>query len=62
MLLDGEKLEVFDAQRVAHGCSLFPILLNMYINSLLVAVEQAGLGIELSDGGKLESCCLQMIL
>ena len=34
----------------------------MFINGLLVAVQQAGLGIELSDGGKVGGCCLQMIL
>ena len=34
-------------QGVAQGCSLSPIL---FINGLLKEVEQAGLGVELSDG------------
>ena len=33
--------------------SLSPILFSVFINGLLVAVEQAGLGIKLSDGGKI---------
>ena len=38
---------------VAQGCSLSPISLSVFINNcLLVALEQAGLGIELSDVGK----------
>ena len=49
VLLDGEKSEVFDVEQgVAQGSSLSSI----FINGLLVAVEQAGLGIELSDEGK----------
>ena len=39
-------------QGVVQGCSLSPILFSVFINGLLVAVQQAGLGIELSDGGK----------
>ena len=39
-------------QGVAQGCSLSPILFSVFINGQLVAVEQAGLVIELSDGGK----------
>ena len=63
VLLEGEKSEVFNVEQgVAQGCSLSPILFSVVINGLLVAVEQAGLGIELSDGGKLGGCCLQMIL
>ena len=50
VLLEGEKLEVFNVEQgVAQGCSLSPILFSVFINGLLVAVEQAGLGIELSD-------------
>ena len=46
-LLEEEKLEVFNVEQgVARRCSLSPI------NGLLVAVKQAGLGIELSNGGK----------
>ena len=32
------------------GCSLSPILFSVFINGLLKEVEQAGLGVELSDG------------
>ena len=60
MLLKGE---VFNVELgVSQGCSLSPILFSVFINRLLVAVEQAGLGIELSDGVKFWGCCLQMIL
>ena len=31
-------------------CSLAPILFSVFINGLLKEVEQAGLGVELSDG------------
>ena len=48
VLLDGECSEAFDVQQgVGQGCSLSPIL---FINGLLKEVEQAGLGVELSDG------------
>ena len=40
-------------QAVAQGCSLSPIFF-VFINGLLVAVEQAGLGIELNDGGQVQ--------
>ena len=53
VLLEGEKSEVFNVEQgFAQGCSLSPILFSVFINGLLVAVEQAGLGTELSDGGK----------
>ena len=49
----GGELEAFNVeQRVAQGCSLSPILFSVFINGLFVAVEQAGLCIELSDRGK----------
>ena len=55
VLLEGEKLEVFNVEQgVAQGCSLSPILFSVFINGLLIAVEQARLGIQLSDGGKVE--------
>ena len=51
VLLDGECSEAFDVQQgVAQGCSLSPILFLVFINGLLKEVEQAGLGVELSDG------------
>ena len=51
LLLDGECSKAFDVQQgVAQGCSLSPILFSVFINGLLKEVEQAGLGVELSDG------------
>ena len=51
VLLEGECSEAFDVQQgVAQGCSLSPILFSVFINGLLKEVEQAGLGVELSDG------------
>ena len=44
---------MFDVEQgVAQGCSLSPILFSVFINGRLVAVDPVGLGIELSDGGK----------
>ena len=40
------------SKRLPKDYSLSPILFSVFINALLVAVEQAGLGIELSHGGK----------
>ena len=60
VLLDGECSEAFDVEQgVAQGCSLSPILFSVFINGLLKEVEQAGLGVELSDGS---ICYLQMTL
>ena len=53
VLLDGEKSEVSNVEQgVAQGCSLSPILFSVFIDGLLLAVEQAGVGIQLSDGGE----------
>ena len=53
MLLEGKKSKVFNVEQgVAQGCSLSPILFSVFTNGLLVAVEQAGLGRDLSDGGE----------
>ena len=41
---------LLDGECVAQGCSLSPILFSVFINGLLKEVEQAGLGVELSDG------------
>ena len=52
VLLGGEKSEVFNVEQgVGQGCSLSPILFSVFINCLLVAVEQAGLGMEMSHVG-----------
>ena len=32
------------------GCSLSPILFSVFINDLLVEVEEAGLGVQLNNG------------
>ena len=51
ILLVGEKSPAFRVgQGVAQGCSLSPILFSAFINGLLKAVEEAGLGIEISSG------------
>ena len=53
VLLEGEKLEVFNVEQgVAQGCSVSPILFSVFVNGLLVAVQQAELGTELSDWGE----------
>ena len=51
VLLEGEQSAEFNAeQKVAKGCSLSPVLFSPFINDLLKEVEQATLGIELSNG------------
>ena len=50
MLLEGEKSEAFSLEQgVAQGCSLSPILFTVFINDLLVEVEEAGLVVQLND-------------
>ena len=51
VLLEGEQSAAFNVEQgVAQGCSLSPILFSVFINGLLKEVEQAELGIELSNG------------
>ena len=46
VLLEGEKSEAFRLEQgVAQGCSLSPILFSVFINDLLIEVEEAGLGV-----------------
>ena len=54
VLLEGEKSASFSVdQGVAQGCSLSPILFSVFINDLLKVVEEADVGISLSNGKKL---------
>ena len=54
VLLEGEQLATFNVEQgVAQGCSLSPILFSVFINGLLKEVEQAELGIELSNGARI---------
>ena len=51
VLLEGEQSAAFKVEQgVAQGCNLSPILFSVFINGLLKEVEQAELGIELSNG------------
>ena len=51
VLLMGEILDTFKVEQgVYQGCSLSPILFSVFINNLLIAVKQTGLGIQLSSG------------
>ena len=38
---------------MAQGCSLSPIIFSVFINGLLKDVEEAGLGIEISNGNRM---------
>ena len=54
ILLEGEKSAAFSVEQgVAQGCSLSPILFSVFINDLLKDVEEAGLGIEISNGKRM---------
>lgn len=54
ILLEGEKSAAFRVEQgVARGCSLSPILFSVFINGLLKDVEEAGLGIEISNGRRM---------
>ena len=54
VLLDGEQSAAFNVEQgVAQSCSLSPILFSVFINGLLKEVEQAELGIELSNGARI---------
>ena len=49
VLLDGSS--VFSVEQgVVQGCSLSPTLFSLFINDLLRDVEEAGLGVQLSNG------------
>ena len=51
VLLEGERSAAFNVEQVvAQGCRFSPILFSVFINGLLKEVEQAELGIELSNG------------
>ena len=54
VLLEGEQSAAFSIEQgVAEGCSLYPVLFSVFINGLLKGVEQAELGIELSNGARM---------
>ena len=54
VLLEGEQSAAFNVEQgVAQGFSLSPILFSVFINGLLKEVEQAELGIELSNGARI---------
>ena len=54
VLLEGEQSAAFNVEQgVAQGCSLSPIPFSVFINGLLKEVEQAKLGIELSNGTRI---------
>ena len=46
-LLEGEKSSTFSVeQRVAQGCSLFPILFSVFISDLIEEIDRAQIGIQ----------------
>ena len=46
VLFEGEKSDVFKVEQgKIQGCSLSPILFSVFINDLLIAVEQTEVGI-----------------
>ena len=50
VLLEGEKFEAFSLEQgVAQGCSLSPILFSVFVNDLLIEVEEEGLGVQLNN-------------
>ena len=54
VLLEGKQSAAFNVEEgVAQGCSLSPILFSVFINGLLKKVEQAELGIELTNGARI---------
>ena len=55
VLLEGEQSAAINLEQgVAQSCSLSPILFSVFINGFLKEVEQAKLGIELSNGARIE--------
>ena len=53
-MLEGEQSAAFNVEQgVAQGCSLSPNLFSVFINGLLKEVEQAELGIELSNRARI---------
>ena len=48
--LDGEISKYVDIlQGVAHGCTVSPIMFNVYINDLIMTVEAAKQGVTMGD-------------
>ena len=53
VLLEGEKFSTFSVeQRVAQGCSLFPILFSVFISDLPEEIDRAQIGIQLKSGNE----------
>ena len=49
--LEGERSDTFSLDYcVARDCSLSPTLFSFFVNDLLIEVEKAGLGVQLSNG------------